>query len=183
LYATQIRHAPSLLAYDSSLVEAKLKVLSEEVFRLSPLKTAALVAARAPGLLTLSVGDNILPSFEALRDLLTVAVDVDDDVEDHAAKEVEQRPGNKREAPASSSSSFCVHQLVQRAPTLLGYANNTLKAKVSEMRSLVLSSRNCILFILFLFVLCVCSIFVFFFALPLSHAMQKGGSFASSPMP
>ena len=64
-----VKHEPSLLAYDSQVLESKLGVLAQ-MFNFTVLKTGSLVASRAPGLLTLSIESNLRPSFEALQELL-----------------------------------------------------------------------------------------------------------------
>lgn len=66
-----VRHAPSLLGYNSVALEEKLSALSF-VFNMSTGATAKLVTSKGPGLLTLSTENNIKPSFVLLRQLIPV---------------------------------------------------------------------------------------------------------------
>ena len=64
-----VRTQPSLLSYDTSALEAKVNGLSE-LMNMTTDETARLVVGRAPGLLTLSLDENLKPSFEVLQELV-----------------------------------------------------------------------------------------------------------------
>ena len=64
-----VRTQPSLLSYDTGALEAKVNGLSE-LMNMTSDETARLVVGRAPGLLTLSLDENLRPSFEVLQELI-----------------------------------------------------------------------------------------------------------------